>query len=150
VIADGSEPAAHDDLAGLLDISPTVLDYAGKETPDGYLGHSLRGIIDGESLPRDGIFGNWGEAKSGERQFFYRDQDWKFVRRTDSEELYDLTSTAGEHEDVYDENPEVVTELSTLVDDHAQTVDDTYEVLSAVELDEEVEQRLEELGYKER
>lgn len=149
VIEDGSDHAVHDDLVGLLDISPTVLDYADLETPDGYLGHSLRKVISGEPLSREGIFGNWGEAEPGERQFFYRDHDWKFIRRTDGEELYDLTSTAGEHENVYDNHPDVVADLSARVDDHMQTIDETYEELSAVDVDEDVEQRLKDLGYKE-
>jgi Arylsulfatase A and related enzymes len=148
VVADRSDPAVHDDLVGLLDISPTVIDYAGIDIPDSYLGYSLRKVIEGDSLPRNGIFGNWGEAEPGERQFFFRDHEWKFIRRTDTEELYDLTSEAGEHKQVDNDHPEVVAELSARVDDHAQIVDKTYEKLSAVELDADVEQRLKELGYK--
>lgn len=148
IVADGSTSAVHDDLVGLLDISPTVVDYADLDIPDNYLGDSLRGVIDGGTLSREGIFGNWGEADPDERQFFYRDHDWKYIRRTDGEELYDLTSELGEHEDVSDENLEIVSELSAQVDNHAEIIDETYEDISTVELDSDVEQRLKELGYK--
>lgn len=48
VLVDGSDSTVHDDLVGLLDVSPTVIDYAGLDAPDNYLGHSLRRIVRGE------------------------------------------------------------------------------------------------------
>jgi len=52
VVADRSDPAVHDDLVGLLDISPTVIDYAGIDIPDSYLGYSLRKVIEGTLPPK--------------------------------------------------------------------------------------------------
>lgn len=147
IVDDGGDGGTYDDLVGLLDVAPTVLDYADASKPDSFLGHSVRRLVEGGDWPRDEVFGNWGGPEPGERQFFYRNREWKYLRTRTGEELYDLDADPGEHENVLAENPEVADRLRARVDEHEHEVEATHEDLGDVEMDEDVKERLAQLGY---
>lgn len=138
----------HDDIVGLQDVPATLLDYAGLDLPDSFQGWSLKRIIEGEEWPREYVIGDWSDRES-ESRYAYRDTEWKFVRRGSGEELYYLPDDPGEHTNVIDEYPNVAEHLSGMIDDHEQAIAATTDKQVTVDMDEDVKDRLRDLGYKE-
>ena len=78
-----------DSLTSTLDIYPTILDYAGAETPASAVGNNLRPIIDGKATEnRKRLFGAIYPAfvtKTDERPerdiyaLYVRDERWKYI-----------------------------------------------------------------------
>ena len=102
----GSEfaPRVVDTKVTLLDIGPTVLDLYGLDTPAGFMGESLAGVLHGEA-PH---FTRPIAAESGRfMQALYFDDGYKLIfdERYKLLELYDLESDPGEHHPLYDETP---------------------------------------------
>lgn len=109
-------------LVSVLDVFPTLLDYAGAPIPDGLPGHSLRPLIEGEAQHvRDAVF---GQMKNVEREgalaekgarldgAFVRQGRWRYVQYTDAvQELYDVEADPEETTDLAARHPEVVREL---------------------------------------
>jgi uncharacterized sulfatase len=105
-------------LASVVDVMPTILDYAGVESPEGLPGYSLRAAIEGEALsaPRDYFVGRLTQHRAGTNfrgepdastadhmgaalSGYYRtDSRWHFVWLPDSDEvaLYDLENDPGQ------------------------------------------------------
>jgi arylsulfatase A-like enzyme len=76
-----------------------------------------------------------------------RTANWKLIRGSDgSRELYDLTTGASESTDVAAENPEIVRDLETELDEWLESYD-RRRADDDVELDQTTKRRLEELGY---
>jgi arylsulfatase A-like enzyme len=106
------------ELVSSIDLLPTFAKLAGTEAPTDR-------IIDGKDI-RSLLFEDG--AKSPREHFFYfrksqldavRNDRWKlFVRRgeQDIQELYDLRADIGETTNVYDQHPEVVAELTALIE----------------------------------
>jgi arylsulfatase A-like enzyme len=144
-----------DALVRLVDIAPTILDYAGLETESSDMdGTSLRSLIDGQ--------------EEADRIAFYstidlgivRTAKWKYRRfkRPDSsggrrEVLFDIVADPMEEHNVAARHPEVLSELSLRYDAFAQrlrtraTPKGTDEIESLGELDADELERLEALGY---
>jgi arylsulfatase A-like enzyme len=92
-IPTGSSPA----LAYLLDIFPTVADYAGASTPAGLDGMSLKPVIDGKSVGvRDSLFLAYRNVQRA-----VRDDRWKLIRypQVDRTQLFDLMGDPDEMRD---------------------------------------------------
>lgn len=142
------DTGAYDDLVGLCDLPPTLLDQAGLEVPSSYQGYSLRNLVFEGEWPRTEIMGGWGEE---EHTYVYRDLDWKFIERPGSQtdELYDLEADPDEQNNVVDEHPEVAERLSAKLDEHRQEIRATETDVEHVEMEEEVKERLRRLGYQE-
>lgn len=142
IINDSSEGGQrHDEMVGLLDISPTVLDYAGLDQPDSYLGHSVRRVIDNEPWPRTEV-----------SSFRYcRTPKWKFIRdrSEDSGELYDLTTDPGETTSVAQDYPETVGKLQESINEVHELINTSERETDDVEMDQDIQNRLQALGYKE-
>ena len=145
-IGDGG--GRHDELVGLLDVAPTLVDYAGLSHPETFYGESLRGPIEGSGWERTAVIGDW-QTDAGERRFAYRDVDWKLIRRPDREELYDLGADPGETTNVRGEHADVADRLGERLDEHERAVEATATDLGTIEMDEGVKQRLRDLGYQE-
>jgi arylsulfatase A-like enzyme len=152
-VGDGAG-AAHDDLVGLLDVAPTLVDYGGADQPENFHGHSLRRLVEDDGWPRERVVGDW--ADDGVRTYAVRTHEWKYVRRKGdlslddaAEELYDLAADPGEHENVVDGRPEQRDRFREVVDDHEDAVASTRTDLAEVEMDAEVKSRLRDLGYRE-
>jgi arylsulfatase A-like enzyme len=140
----------YDELVGLLDVAPTLVEDAGLTVPDNYYGHSLRRLLDGDEWPRTQVLGDWASNPGeGDRRFACRTRDWKYIRRSEGEELYDLQADPGEQENRIDAAPAVLAELRQAVDDHEAAIEETMVDVETVEMDDEVKARLRDLGYKE-
>jgi len=137
----------NDDLVGLLDITPTLVDYGGGEQSDAFYGSSLRPLIEDGEWDRTEIFANW--KNEDERRFAYRDKEWKYIRMRDEESLYHMQNDPDEMENVMHDNPEIASRLREAVNNHVEEVDATMTDLGEVEMDENVKERLRDLGYKE-
>jgi arylsulfatase A-like enzyme len=106
-------------LASLLDVTPTILDLVGIESPSNLDGRTLLPVIDGEELePRD-LFAEAGYAIEYQK-ILVRD-DWKLVyvpdsldrslMRGDEFELYNLAEDPMEATDLSNKCPEIVEEM---------------------------------------
>ncbi|MDX1747568.1 MAG: sulfatase, partial [Halobacteriales archaeon] len=78
-----------------------------------------------------------------------RRDGWKYIwdQGEGTEELYDLESDPGEHENVVDREPDARAPLRTHLDAHVEELAATNESLPEVRMDEETERRLKDLGY---
>lgn len=139
----------YDDLVGLLDVAPTLVEYADLSIPDSYRGHSLCSLFEDGTWERTEVVGDWEDLDTGEVRLAVRTHDWKYIERDARPELYDLNADPDEQDNVVDDHPDVVTEFEALLDDHRAAVDATAEDIGSVEMDESVKERLRELGYKE-
>lgn len=150
VIKDDEHEGRREELVGLLDIAPTLIDYADIDPPEEFYGHSLYSLYN-EDWSRRFVLGDWSPdgQGDGERRYAYRDREWKFIQREDREELYDLFDDPDEQENVVDEYPEVAAELRDKINEHEREIDATSENLGDVHMDDEVRQRLRDLGYAE-
>ena len=147
-----SRAMTHDELVGLADLTPTIVDYAGGEQANSFVGHSLRPLLDGEGdWPREHVVGDWadGNRGGGERRFAYRDHRWKYIERGDGHVLYDLAADPGEHENVADGHSEVCERLHSVLDEHRERIAASADDLRTVEMDESTKKRLRDLGYAE-
>jgi len=101
-----------------VDVAPTVLDYLGVERPARWQGRSLRPAIEGDRSPREAVVLEHGLQTA--QRAVVRD-DWKLVRTLHPGEwgehlpetaLYDLGADPHERENVADEHPTVVADLT--------------------------------------
>ena len=85
-----------------IDLLPTVLDLAGAPRPAGLRGRSLTPLLDGGSLPEQGIYAEalysryhfgWSEL------YALTESRFRFIRAP-REELYDIQADAGERHDL--------------------------------------------------
>ncbi len=100
----GFSPRTVDTKVTLLDIGPTVLDLYGLDTPAGFMGESLAGVLLGET-PH---FTRPIAAESGRfMQALYYDDGFKlmFDEKARLLELYDLKDDPREARPLYDETP---------------------------------------------
>jgi arylsulfatase A-like enzyme len=144
----GDGSGEYDEMVGLIDVSPTIVDYAGCDIPGNFYGHSLRRLVESDEWKRDYIIGDWGGSQGKPDRFLYRDEDWTYISNSGSERLYNLESDPEEKENIVDQNPSVLSEIRSKVEDHRQMVMETSMEVDEVEMDEEVTERLEKLGYK--
>ncbi|WP_121821417.1 sulfatase [Halostella salina] len=149
LIVDGwGDDGTYDDLVGLNDLSPTLVDQAGLDSPDTWCGRSLRNLVFDGDWDRDAVLGGYGDAD--ERVYMYRDEEWKYIQRQGEgrEELYHLPADPKETDNVADRNPAVVERCRERIEEYAETLAHTSDDAVGVEMDAEVEERLERLGYK--
>lgn len=147
-LGDGTS-SIHGELVALLDLAPTVLDYAGAVIPDSYRGDSLRPVFEGGEWDREYIIGEAGYDDDGMPRVYYRDGRWKFISDEDGDRLFDLDEDPSETEDVSTERPDLVSEIRTVLEEHRDAVNATDQQLSEVQMSKDIEERLEALGYKE-
>lgn len=148
VFDDGTHEGRYDELVGLLDVSPTLVDAAGLSIPENFHGKSLLELFDGQ-WDRDALLGNWIDTDTGEERFVYRSHEWKYIRTGAGEELYDLQNDSDETENRIEDHPEVADRCRAAVDEHRREVEATATDLGDVAMDESVKERLRQLGYKE-
>lgn len=144
-------PAVHDEMIGLLDVTPTVVDYADGEQAASFRGHSLRQLLDAGEWPREHVVGDWSAENTGggERRYAYRDRRWKYIERDGTGRLYDLDGDPDERTDVADDHPNECKRIDGILDDHRRAVAATADDLETVAMDETTKQRLRDLGYAE-
>jgi arylsulfatase A-like enzyme len=140
-VNDGESSSSHEDVVELIDLPPTILEYADVDVPDSYEGTSLRTVIEGNEKKKQYAICD------GEDTYSYRDDRWKLIERPDDVELYDIRTDPDEQENVSQDHPDVVEELAAIIDSYRQKADQTDEQLDSVAIDGEVQDRLEQLGY---
>lgn len=149
LIADVDDTAGiHDELVGLLDLAPTILDYAGAAVPETYLGQSFKPLLEGRAWSREHVIGERGYDEEGNARMFYRDERWKYIFDDSNELLFDLISDPHERNDVCDQYPDVRGRIREIVADHRRAVDRTDTNLDTVEVNQDIEDRLAALGYR--
>ncbi|MFD1512911.1 sulfatase [Halomarina rubra] len=141
--------ATHEDIVGMLDVTPTLVDYAGQEQSEAFYGHSLRALVEDDEWPREHVVGDWADGERTEFRYAYRDDRWKFVDLAGETALYDLEADPEERTDVSGEFSDERERIEAVLDDHRDTVAATAEDLDEVEMTEDVKSRLRDLGYAE-
>jgi len=138
----------YDEMVGLQDVAPTLVEYSDLDVPGSFHGNSLRGLIGDDTWDRDAVVGDW-ENDDGERRFAYRDHDWKYIERDAGPELYDLNDGPDEKTNLVESRPEVADRLAAELERHRQTVESTTVDIGEVEMEAGVKERLRDLGYQE-
>jgi arylsulfatase A-like enzyme len=147
IIDDGSGSGTFEELVGLMDLPPTIASYAERTIPEGYLGYDIRRLIDGDDWERDAVIGNWGSIEDDRLRFFYRDSEWLYIKQ-DNEELFNVVEDPGETENVIEDYHEAATEIRERVSKCEREIKATHQTLDSVTVDEDVNERLKMLGYK--
>jgi len=149
LIDDGSGNDDRDDLVGLLDLAPTLTEYAGADSPDVFRGTSLASMDD---RAREAVIAEWADTSddSDDRRFAVRTDDWKLVRLEDgTERLFDLTADPEERTNLVADEPEAAARLRDRLEDHEQLLAASGDDMASVAMDEDVKERLRDLGYQE-
>jgi arylsulfatase A-like enzyme len=156
VVYDGESGGVHDDIVGHVDIAPTLARWGGAaELPENFWGHPLQDLLAGDPAgwPREGVRAGWCDLPEGTRRLAYRTDRWKYIRDDvhDREELYDLDADPDERENLLAgaTEPAVLEELRATVDEYERDIDATAVDVDEVEMDPEVRERLQRLGYQE-
>ena len=148
VLDDGSHSGDYEELVGLIDVSPTLVESAGLTAPENFHGESILALFDGE-WEREAILGDWMATDRDIERFAYRSHDWKFIEYEDGAELYDLEVDPAERENIADERSEIVAHCRDAIEDHKRRIQQTETDIGDVEMEEDVKERLRQLGYKE-
>ena len=171
----GHEPSLHDELlhvpflvrpprsvasnagpvdaqARHVDIAPTILDYAGVDRPTSYRGRSLRPAIEGDGLADELAISEVastptepGRLAPDALQVAVRTPERKLVYADGTVEGYDRRADPGERDPIAEPADEGWDALRAALDDRLAAIEiaDT----EATERDEDVQQRLRDLGY---
>jgi arylsulfatase A-like enzyme len=149
ILDTGNGSGEYDEMVGLIDVSPTIADYAGCDIPENFYGYSLKSLVEEGEWEREYVIGDCNGSQGSPDTFFYMDGDWKYIKGSNnSEALFYLEDDPEEMENIVDQNPPVLPEIRSKVDDHRRMVEETSMEVEEVEMDEEVTERLEKLGYK--
>lgn len=142
LVQDGDATGDREELVGLLDLAPTLVDWADGTRPDAFCGEPLDGNHD-----REQVVAEWADYETDDRRFALRTTDWKYVRLEDGQErLFDLAADPGETHNVADGNQDRLADFRERIDDHAERVQTETQT---AEMDEAVAARLRDLGYQE-
>lgn len=148
-IDDGNEDDTCADLVGLQDLAPTLAHYADTDSPENFYGESLH-MAGTDDWNRSEVIAEWADFDAGDRRFGLRTTEWKYVREEDNtERLYDLRADPNETTNIIEEMPDELAELRARLDDHLELLNRETDNLGDVNMDEEVRQRLRDLGYQE-
>jgi arylsulfatase A-like enzyme len=151
IINGWDDQGEYDDLVGLMDLSPTLVDQAGLNCPDTWCGQSLRKLVFEGQWDRSEILGGYGYED--DKVLMYRDTQWKFISRAGDvgDELYNLDKDPGETRNVIDQRPSIVSRISEHLGQYEEKIRATNKDAEReeVEMDEEVKERLRRLGYQE-
>lgn len=142
------ESGRRDELTGLVDVGPTLVDYADATPQEGFVGRSLRGVVDGTDEGREYVFAD-DDRPGQEQAYAVRTADWKYIRRPPETELFDLDADPGERENVVESESAVAERLSDALDGHVADIEATRRDVERVEMEESTKERLRNLGYKE-
>ncbi|QLG26096.1 sulfatase [Halorarum halophilum] len=148
VFDDGEHDGEHNDLVGLLDVSPTLVDSAGLNAPENFHGESLQRLFDGD-WDRNVHIADWKSTNTGEKRFAYRDHEWKYIRRGNEEELFYLPDDPMETENVISKHESIADRCQAVIREHEREVEVTDVGVGEVEMEEGVKKRLRQLGYRE-
>jgi len=150
LLVDGWDDAGrYDEIVGLCDLPPTLLDLAGLASPETYCGESLTELVGDGDWARESVVGGWVDDDG--RTYVYRDDRWTFVERPGNRrnELYDRAADPGEQHNLVDDHPDRVAAFAGRLDEHRAAIRATDTDIEGVATDAETERRLRRLGYRE-
>lgn len=145
VYAPGYESCSIDQQVSLLDISPSLYDMLGMDTPEAVQGRSFEPLLRGEEIDEEIAIATGMDGQT----LACRNSNWKCfwkVRENDVE-LYDLSSDPNELDDVSADNPTIVEELQGVMEDYLDEAEQMDIEFPEIEESAEVQQRLRDLGY---
>ncbi|MFB6308024.1 MAG: sulfatase [Haloarculaceae archaeon] len=139
----------YDEVVGLVDVPPTLVDAAGLDIPANFHGHNLRDLVFDGEWERDVVVGGW-DTDVG-RKVSVRSDEWRYIEYPhEPDVLYDVSEPYAERENVADTHPDVVRRLSNRIGDHLDVVATTQQAdVERPDMDEDVKERLRRLGYQE-
>ena len=130
-----------------VDVFPTLVSCVGVPVPERCSGQT---VLTEDFLKRDNreVYGHTGEPHQGKAMVVNR--NWKYILdiETDSETLYDLNSDPKEQSDMAAERTEILERLNAKLQTHLNKIDEGEVRVSSPDVSEDVEDRLEQLGYK--
>lgn len=137
--------ANHDAIVELIDVAPTLIKAADSDVPDEMTGE----LLDTDT-PRE-----WAISEADINPAYagcVRAERWKYLYdgTTNEESLFDLEADSHEQTDVGNDYPAVLEELSMILNEHVSSSSRVVGAdadLEAVEVDDDVQNRLEDLGY---
>jgi len=135
------------EIVRLIDIKPTLLEAVGVSAPDHLQGRSLLAVMRGEDKEPRPVF---SERIKDEKRFALQVGNWKYIRHSGGEELYDLSQDPREQIDVAAQNEPLLRELRHRTGQLIQWNEGLAQELQhgeAFELDQETRDQLEALGY---
>lgn len=135
-----------------IDIAPTILDYADAERPDSYRGRSLRPAVEGEGIDEKTAISEVassatepGRLAPDELQVAVRTPERKLIHANGEVLAFDLKDDPEEREPITDPVGDDWDDLRAVLDDRLATID--IGESEGVDRDEEVQERLRNLGY---
>jgi arylsulfatase A-like enzyme len=135
-----------------LDIAPTILDYADAEPPASYRGRSLRPAVEGEGMSDEVAISEVassatepGRLAPEELQVAARTPARKLIHADGEVRGFDLQTDPGEREPIADPAGDDWDDLLTALDERLTAIE--VGETSGIERDEEVQERLRNLGY---
>lgn len=163
----GATPQRRLEVIGLTDLMPTLLDLYGFRAPEGMQGRSRLGLLAGEaeSAPAMAVSRAIGMDPSGgvdqpeEVRYALTSDRYTLIlgNRGDRVALFDRENDPGQHENIADDNPEIVSELRRQFEDWAATQRGRPVVLPGgrafvsgeptIGMDEQLDRQLRSLGY---
>lgn len=134
-----------------IDLAPTIVDMLDLNKPDDMLGRSLLPLLDGiegQSSPEIYVESMW----SDNYRLAIRTENFKYIYEAnlpDEPQLYNLQVDPSEQLNLWSQEPERARQFEELRLQHQARVDKTSQDLATadVEVDEEVLERLQALGY---
>lgn len=130
-----------------VDIFPTVMDINDYPIPERCVGDSVIPFVEGERDDED----RYVFAQASGTKAMVCDDRYKLIRYFESgdEELFDRKRDPAETVDRSDEEPSTHAELVGALDEQLEHIEASQDItVEEVEMSEDVERRLEQLGYK--
>ena len=149
VIDTGNETGkTYDQMVGLIDISPTVVDYAGMDIPENFHGNSIKQLIESNGWQKKEIIGE--KCVNGQKlvKIMYRDEKWKYIEEEGDGMLYNLDEDPQEVDEIW-ETENIPEYILSKIRDHKTLIKEHSGKREQVEMEESVKKRLRDLGYKE-
>jgi len=158
VLPDGAAAGTTiDRLVQTIDVAPTILDIAGVARPADFEGHSLAGLIAGESADWEEIA--FAELRRFNLKWSLRTRDHKLVYTHDTGvnraqvpvvagyELYDLGADPAEQRDLHASKTELTERLGARLESYAGGGSTGAAAGAGPDLSDEQRERLRSLGY---
>jgi arylsulfatase A-like enzyme len=102
--APGCAPSTRNEPVSLLDLTPTLLDFAGIDQPRVMIGKSLRPVVEGRQAATRPVFSEMmGHNNSTMYRLAIRDGDWKYIYDLDQprhSKLFRVSDDPDEHDNL--------------------------------------------------
>lgn len=145
-----------DELVGLIDLGPTLLELLEVSVPANWLGKSLKWLMCGDRRGDSLLIAEYvldddellpGQSKR--EMVAVRTRKWKYIHdgMNGKNQLYNLSIDPGETVNLYAHEPETVRQFESVVSEHLAEVRSRSDEIRDLEPDEMIVERLRALGY---